>query len=129
MMKRTLLILLLSPFLMPVQDNGKATEEEFNKHIIGRWKVVEISLDGANNNSSAGYFHEYSADTVFYDEYTGVEPFGTWRFYAKSQTLITEEFDYETVKGFSFNYFTPDSMEYEQPTVNGMRREKWIKVK
>lgn len=127
-MKRAILVLFLSPFLMLFQGNEKVTEKEFNELILGRWRLTELSIDGFNRTSEI-VVYEYSPDKLITNDKSGRHDFATWQFYEKPQIMILKKMTNGRLWSYKMHYVTSDSLSYEYVTVDGIKAEKWTKIK
>lgn len=113
---------------MTPQEDSRVTEGEFNELILGRWRLAKLSIDGFNRTSET-VVYEYSPDKLITNDKSGRHDYATWQFYEKPQTMILKKKTNGRLWSYKMHYVTPDSLSYEYVTIDGIKAEKWIKIK
>lgn len=122
-----ILCFLALPLLVP-SENKKVTEKEFNQLILGRWELTDVTVDGFKR-STGKKVNEYEPGELIVNDSKGRRVFATWKFYEKEQILIQKVLHNGGLWAKIVHYATTDSISYEYVTINGVRTEKWMKIK
>lgn len=126
-MRYVLKTLLLIWLLLGSQGEGKVTKERFNKLILGRWELVEVTVDGFKRSTNR-LVYEYQAEELIVNDDRGRRVFGSWKFYEKQQIMILKDMSNGGLWAQQIHYATADSLSYEYVSINGIRSEKWLKL-
>lgn len=123
-------MILVSIFLIGQALNAQSvTSGEFEKMILGKWKLTEYKVDGYKRPPFEST-EEYRKGEVLETDIQSTSVYH-WKFYEEGQVLIRTR---EEEKGGGLSRYkmlmvTQDSMRYQLVTYNGLTECKYEKVK
>lgn len=127
-MKSILQASILMCLFLGSQGERKVSKKSFDELILGRWELTDVTVDGFKR-STGKKVNEYEPGELIVNDSKGRRVFATWKFYEKEQTLIQKVLHNGGLWAKIVHYATTDSISYEYVTINGVRTEKWMKIK